>query len=299
MKTKKIAFVFILLFSSIPCIWAQSFVYQNDTAYLCLNGHKFGHIQWQHSNDSVNWFDISGATIANYPIVPDSSSFYRARVNSGTCDPFYSQTIRIDVLCFECGDTLIDYRDQQRYPTVLIGTQCWFAKNVNTGEKINNGSQLQTDNNIIEKFCYYNDTNYCNIYGGLYTWNEVMQYSTIESSQGICPCGWHVPSDQEWIDLEIELGMDSIAASYTNTWRGTNQGQQLMDGGTSGYDALLSGRALPNGYFNILTQYEYMYTSTIFGNNAWRRCVRIGDGKVGRWNTFPQNYGLSVRCIKD
>ena len=93
--------------------------------------------------------------------------------------------------------------------------------------------------------------------------------------------------------------MNSATANLVNTWRGTDQGTKLKAGGSSGYNALLSGSAIPGGYFSVINQYEYMYTSTAYGSNAWRRCVRIGDATVGRWNTFPQSYGLSARCVKN
>lgn len=287
-------FLFLSLF-----IKAQTFVNVSDTAYLFVEGYKHGQIQWQQSSDSLSWTDISGATINNYPLFPPYSAYFRAEVNSGTCNTLYSEIVRIDLNCFQCGDTLTDQRDGNKYPTILIGTQCWLARNLNIGVKIENGTQNQTDNGIIEKFCSNNDVSNCNIYGGLYTWNEMMKYDTAEGSQGICPSGWHVPSEPEWIDLELALGMDPGVVMLANTWRGTDQGTQLKTGGSSGYDALLSGSAVPGGYFNAINQYEYMHSSTSYGGNAWRRCVRTGDATVGRWNTFPQSYGLSVRCVKD
>lgn len=278
---------------------SQTFVYSGDTAFLSLNVYKFGHIQWQQSDDTINWLDIPGATGDHYPLLPQTSRYYRAKVTSGSCNPFYSSVKHIQLICFQCGDTLIDYRDGQKYLTVLIGTQCWMAKNLNVGQKIDNGTQTPSDNNVIEKYCYNNDTAYCETYGGLYDWNEMMQYTETESSRGICPCGWHIPGDYEWIMLERALGMDSATAHLANTWRGTNQGTQLKVGGSSGYDALLSGSAIPGGIFNVIGQYEYMHTSTPFGVYSWRRCVRTGDATVGRWNTFPRSYGLSLRCVKD
>ena len=299
MKNIKIFIISCYLITAQLLLNAQSFVYLNDTVTLSVQGVKFGEIQWQQSDDTITWTDITGATGNDFPIVPNASYFYRARVSSGTCIPFYSDKIWIEVIEFQCGDTLIDYRDGQLYPTVLIGSQCWFAKNLNVGIKINNGSITPSDNEVIEKYCYNNDTNYCNTNGGLYDWNEMMQYSTIESSQGICPCGWHVPSDQELIKLEMTLGMDSATANLENTWRGTNQGTQLKAGGSSGYNALLSGRAIPGGSFSVINQYEYIYTSTASGICAWRRCLYTSDATVGRWNTFPKSYGLSVRCVKN
>ncbi|MFP4471865.1 MAG: FISUMP domain-containing protein, partial [Bacteroidales bacterium] len=101
---------------------------------------------------------------------------------------------------FNCGDPLIDVRDGQSYATVQIGDQCWMAENLNLGERID-GSEEMADNGIIEKYCYDDDPANCETYGGLYQWNEMMQYNTA-GSQGICPEGWSVPTDEEWKTLE-------------------------------------------------------------------------------------------------
>jgi uncharacterized protein (TIGR02145 family) len=90
---------------------------------------------------------------------------------------------------FVCGENLNDLRDGQSYSTVLIGTQCWMAENLNIGTMLT-GSGNQTDNNTIEKYCYHDSTSYCDTYGGLYQWNQMMQYDTIAGTQGICPSGW-------------------------------------------------------------------------------------------------------------
>jgi uncharacterized protein (TIGR02145 family) len=281
---------------------AQSFVYLGDTVYLKIQGVQYADGgQWEQSSDNVSWSDISGATYDNYPIVPTQSKFYRARVNSGTCNPFYSEVIKIDVVVFQCGDTLIDYRDGKKYPTVQIGSQCWMAKNLDVGTQITHSNTVppQANNGILEKYCYNNSADSCIKYGGLYTWDEMMAYTEIESGRGICPCGWHVPSDPEWIVLEVALGMDLATANLYNTWRGTDQGTQLKAGGSSGYNALLCGDAIPGGTFWLNHEYEYMHSSTPYGTMAWRRCLRINDATVGRWNTFPKSYGLSVRCVKN
>ncbi|MBU0489412.1 MAG: fibrobacter succinogenes major paralogous domain-containing protein [Bacteroidetes bacterium] len=278
---------------------AQTFVYQNDTAVLSLSGFDYGELVWQSSPDSVNWLDIPGATLNPYKLVPATSKYYRAKITQGQCNPYYSIPTYIEVRIFACGDILEDYRDVQTYPTVQIGTQCWMAKNLNVGQMIINGSAAQADNQIIEKYCNSNDSNKCATHGGLYTWDEMMQYSTTESVQGICPVGWHVPSDPEWIQLEVALGMDAAVAAQINIWRGTDQGTQMLAGGSSGYNGLLSGSAIPGGAFSAFNQYEYMYSSTVYGGNAWRRCLRVGDPQVGRWNTFPRSYALSVRCVKN
>ncbi|MCB0800100.1 MAG: hypothetical protein KDB91_06330, partial [Bacteroidales bacterium] len=85
----------------------------------------------------------------------------------------------------------------------------------------------------------------------------------------------------------------------TNVWRGQGVGTSLGKGGSSGYEALYAGRRSSSGGYSLLNQYEYVWTSTEYGSNAWRRCLDVNQTTVGRWNTFPKSYGFSIRCIKD
>ena len=198
---------------------------------------------------------------------------------------------------WQCGDPLIDTRDERSYKTVLIGNKCWMAENLNVGQAVNLSSG-QTDNGIIEKFYYNNNDQFGPTYGGLYTWSEVMNYTTVKGSQGICPTGWHIPTDQEWQEMEMAIGMSFSEAEKGNTWRGIDQGTKLGPGGSSGYNALYSGRAVPGLGFTAMGSYEYIWTSNESSDNAWRRCLESSSTQVGRYDTFPKSYGMSVRCIK-
>ena len=89
---------------------------------------------------------------------------------------------------FICGTNFSDIRDNNTYPTVSIGTQCWFSSNLNYGQYIpaGPGGQVQRDNCTIEKYCYSNSNinpDNCNSFGGLYQWDEMMQYDVIETAQ--------------------------------------------------------------------------------------------------------------------
>jgi uncharacterized protein (TIGR02145 family) len=130
---------------------------------------------------------------------------------------------------FTCGSLLTDTRDGKQYQTVQIGTQCWMAENLNYGSytAITVPSDYPTNNGTVEKQCYNNDTSMCSTYGALYQWNEMMDYSNVEGSQGICPDGWHVPTDAEY---------SLLASNYPS-----DAGTALQSGGVSGFDALLTG----------------------------------------------------------
>ncbi len=201
-----------------------------------------------------------------------------------------------------CGE-IVDPRDGQVYKTILIGNVCWMAENLNVGVMIN-GAQNQTDNDTIEKYCYNDQEANCDVYGGLYQWNELMQYSTEEQTQGICPPGWHLPSDKDWKNMEMELGMSVLEADRENAWRGHGIGNAIKPGGYTGFNALYAGQRTSAGSFayveNSQVSFAYFYTSSQAENNAfaWRRCLRPENSGIGRFDTFLKSNGFSVRCIK-
>ncbi len=208
---------------------------------------------------------------------------------------------------FFCGDILKDFRDGQRYTTVQIGTQCWMAENLNIGTMIN-GSSNQTDNGSIEKYCYSDNTSNCDTYGGLYQWDEMMQYVTIEGTQGICPAGWHLPTDAEWCTLENEVDVGTVSCSATG-WRGN--GSNLKEKGTthwtspntgatnsSGFTGLPAGFRTISATFFCLTDCTYFWTSSEDGSTKWIRSLSYEKAEVLR-EDFPPANGFSVRCVRD
>lgn len=177
------------------------------------------------------------------------------------------------------------------YLTVEIGEQTWMQENLRVS--------VTPDSTPITSYLYNDDEANEETFGRLYSWDVAMNGSTQEMAQGICPVGWHIPSDGEWKTLEIYLGMTQLEADMVNTWRGQGVGTKLGKGGSSGYEALFAGRRTSYGSYSLLNQYEYVWTSTEYGIYAWRRCLEQGISTVGRWNTFPKTYAFSVRCVKD
>ena len=199
----------------------------------------------------------------------------------------------------------------QVYNTVLIGSQCWLKENLNVGTMIN-GSQNQTNNGAIEKYCYNNNTANCDIYGGLYQWNEMMGYSTTPGVQGICPPGWHSPTDEEWKQLEGEVDSQY---GYPDPewdgsgWRGYDAGLNLKatsgwnSGGNGtdlyGFGALPGGSRSTGGSFYLLGDYGRWWSSSEgSGSSAWGRLLSYDSDGSGRYYSH-QAYGRSVRCLQD
>ena len=215
---------------------------------------------------------------------------------------------------FNCGDPLIDARDGQSYNTVQIGEQCWMAENLNVGVMIN-ASQNQTNNQVIEKFCYGNNESNCDEYGGLYQWNEMMQYSTAEGTQGICPSGWYIPTDEEWKQLEGEVDSqyNYPDPEWDNTfYRGYDAGGNLKETGishwslpntgatnSSGFNALPGGKRSTSGVWEFFSEFGFWWSSTESGTFPWRRYLDFDTKQIHRRNLAPKYFGFSVRCLKD
>jgi uncharacterized protein (TIGR02145 family) len=213
---------------------------------------------------------------------------------------------------FNCGDTLVDNRDGQKYPTVQIGTQCWMAANLNVGSMVA-GTDTQTDNGNIEKYCHGNQASNCGVYGGLYQWDELMNYNQSSGVQGICPPngGWHVPGDDEFCQMSVFL--DTTVNCNTIGWQGTDCGGKLKQtlslfwaspnagaNNASGFSALGSGyREAGSGSFNMLGHSMVMWTSSQSGaTDAWERDLVYHNNDIGRYSNSKQ-YGYSVRCLKN
>ena len=216
-----------------------------------------------------------------------------------------------DVIGAQREGILIDPRDNQAYKTVTIGNQTWMAENLNFGTRIN-GSNDQMDNGNIEKYCYGELTSNCDTYGGLYQWDEMMQYTTVAGTQGVCPAGWHLPTDDEWKILEMELGMSQAQADAVGP-RGTDQGSQLavndslwindvitQNGvfGSSGFSALPAGFRDNSGSFYFRGDETYFWSSSESGSDAWLRILTRDSPQVISGD-LSKSYGYSVRCVQD
>ena len=202
----------------------------------------------------------------------------------------------------------------QTYKTVQEGDQCWFKENLNVGTMVN-GSDDQTNNGIIEKYCYENNPENCNIYGGLYQWNEMMEYSSTPSIQGICPVGWHVPTDAEFCTLTtyIDATVDCDGILYTGTdgagkmkstgtfeagtglWLDPNEGAT----NSSGFNSLPAGVRYYDVTFILIGQINVWNTSSAnFSSTNWIWGMNNISPVLVR-DYYSKNDGSSVRCLKD
>lgn len=210
------------------------------------------------------------------------------------------------------GNPTIEYEGQV-YNTVQIFNQCWLKENLNVGRAIH-GYFQPSDNDTIEKYCYNNELANCEKYGGLYNWKEMMNYSTKESVQGICPQGWHIPSDAEWILLEG--GVDSLYTISDTIWnrywfsRGydcgfklkSSQGWNENGNGNDyfGYTGIPAGYRWHDGFFYQLDNYAFWWTSSQYSyGDAWYRIIYYYSNDIYRNGDLRKVTGMSVRCVKD
>ncbi|MFK5857054.1 MAG: FISUMP domain-containing protein, partial [Bacteroidota bacterium] len=199
---------------------------------------------------------------------------------------------------FVCGTSTINDSDGNTYNTVLIGSQCWMAENLNVGTRID-GVNNPTNDGTIEKYCYNDDNANCTVYGGLYQWDEMMQYATTQGVQGICPDGWHLPTDAELTSLIQFLGGVSVAGGKmkeisTTHWNSPNTSAT----NESGFTALPAGYCY-SGSFSNQGKYNYIWSSTEesgSGTDSWLRHLYYNGGYVNRYNPI-KTYGFSVRCL--
>jgi len=270
-----------------------------------LNGYSFS------ANDVFTTTGTQGIQLAGSgtPVTAQTDNFTAtAAPGGGTC------TFDVIVQPWICGVPIIDSRNTISYNTTLIGSQCWLAENMNIGTMIANTSN-QTDNSEIQKYCYNNTIGNCTAYGGLYQWGEAMQYSTDTAAQGICPSGWHIPTDYEWKVLEGNVdGTYGVghAVWEGTSWRGSNAGQKLKSTtiwcnsgwGTDDYNftALPAGRRYinqPNYNFEYFCYGTFFWTSKQSPtSDYWFRQLQYDNTWIYR-NVSMATQGFSVRCVKN
>ena len=249
-----------------------------------------------HTNDGTG---IGIFTSSLTGLNPSTQYYVRAYATNSAGTSYGNQ---VSFTTFEIGITgqpcpgipyITDQRDGRQYVTVQIGEQCWLKKNLNVGTKID-GSLNQQSGNGLEKYCYDNLESNCDTYGGLYQWNEAMQYTTLTKAQGICPEGWHIPSIEE---LDVLL---NFVAYDGNKLKDVSQG--FLDGaGTneSGFSALLGGHRFDESQFLEIEMTTFIQSSSETDiSSANVIFLNAFDSGVGIF-AFPDDKasGFSVRCI--
>jgi uncharacterized protein (TIGR02145 family) len=194
--------------------------------------------------------------------------------------------------------------DGNLYHTVQIGTQCWTQSNLKVS-RYRNGDSIPTglsnsawENTTAGAYAIY-DNNPVNdgLYGKLYNLYAAMD------TRGLCPTGWHVPTDGGWTTLETFLGGSSVAgvalkSTATLPTPGGWNNPSYVATNSSGFTALPGGRFAPNQpFFSLVGNGTVWWSSSLFSNYAWGRVLNQTT-HIYRNYFFPP-WGLSVRCLRD
>jgi uncharacterized protein (TIGR02145 family) len=234
--------------------------------------------------------------------VTDNRPYYLRAYATNDVGTGYGETIIVTP------GTVLDI-EKNLYHSIIIGSQIWMVENLKVSKFIN-GDEIPTTTNILslidENPCIYqwsydNNSGFIKDYGLLYTWHTVTDY------RGLCPAGWHVPSDSEWHQLALCLDPAAVLSYYESSIAGgklKETGTKHWDSPNTGADNITGFTALPGGYRVISSFYDYKtsarYWSTTeeFNNRAWHRLLRYDQPVLSR-DPHYKSCGLSVRCLKD
>ena len=240
-----------------------------------------------------------GGTYSGPGVNPLTGFFDPATAGTGTKTITYTYTnaaicsasahthiINYPLSIVNCGSPITDIRDNKVYQTVQIGSQCWMASNLNYGT-ILVSTQDQRDNCIWEKYCYNDNPANCTNLGGLYQWDEIMQYDETPADQGFCPPGWHIPTENDW---------NTLFAVYTNNGFA---GSPLKFSGFSGFNALLAGANYYNTSWDFKGFATFFWSSTLHSpTKAWAHGMNDPDPSVSAYPATRAS-AFSVRCVAD
>ena len=228
---------------------------------------------------------------------------------------------------FSKAQTTVTDFDGNIYQTVLIGNQVWMSENLKSihyadGTPLVSGTGVGdiSGDYTTKYYFWYNDDSatYFETYGALYTWAAVMNGAASSNNnpsgiQGVCPDGWHLPSDTVWKELEMYLGMSQLSADSTGL-RGTDEGGKLKEAGithwnspntgatnSSGFTAVGAGKRSYNGGFSSLGEKNNFWTSWtgyqlfLLDHDSGSYHYAEGSGP----DDSLLRYGCSIRLIKD
>ena len=250
------------------------------------------------------------------------------------CMKYYNGTAWIGMKgCFECGVSTVTDVDGNVYNTVLIGEQCWLKEDLKVS-KYPNGDAIPyidatatwgalADDNTSDAYSVYGDNNNDGVvdianpdYGYLYSYAAAIGDNWArdnKDNQGLCPDGWHLPTDTEWLTLENEVETGATIPPGASNFRGTDVGERLKEDGTThwGTDAGTNGNssgftALPGGYRNSTVGF---FSGITVAGHWWSARAINTTSSCSRWlfEDDARSYraiekksaGISVRCIRD
>jgi len=219
----------------------------------------------------------------------------KAYNNSGSSG--YSNISNFTIQSSTSSSTVTDIEGNV-YNTVVIGTQTWMGENLKVTKYRSGGSIPTTTGDISSEtspqyqWPYNDDESNVATYGRLYTWE------TTSDSLGLCPSGWHVPTDDEWTilsDYLITSVGGKLKETGTSHWNIPNSGAINK----SGFTALPGGLRDTNGTFYYMgADGRFWSSSESSATDAWSRGLSYGTANIYSWDD-TKSFGYSIRCVKD
>jgi uncharacterized protein (TIGR02145 family) len=161
------------------------------------------------------------------------------------------------------------------YSTVAIGSLVWMSANL--------------AHSTPGSWCFDDQPEDCEKHGRLYAWDTAVT---------ACPAGWRLATDEDWVELESTLGMDS-AQVFTQGPRGTREGFELQVGGEHAFNALMGGYRRPDGSYVRRGERAAFWTASEHNEeNAWHRDIRASVGTIYR-SPVTKTYALGIRCVRN
>ncbi len=263
--------------------------------------------QWNFGDGNSSTEQNPGHTYTN-----EGTYTVSLTASNGVLNYTKTKTDYITVTAGSVFGSFTDSRDNTVYQTVVIGNQEWMAENLKyLPSVVEPGTASATD-----AYYYVYDYEGTNVseakatenyqtYGVLYNWTAAMDETSSSSSnpssvQGVCPDGWHLPSDAEWTELSNYLGGDDVTggklkATGTTNWITPNTGAT----NETGFTALPGGYRDYNGWFDDIGTHGIWWSTTQNDNSrAWSRFLHHNYNSLLR-DSYDKSRGQSVRCIKD
>ena len=241
-----------------------------ENCMLVSNNPKKGTGKWSITEGGKGRFEQVDSTHTRFIGMPGKKYVLRWTVST-KCG---SNTDEVEVkFSASCPDEFYDTRDGTKYHGIRLAGECWMKEN------------LRYRPEELKNYCYDELNYYCNEYGGLYPWETAMNHENKESSRGLCPKGWHVPSDAEWQHL-----IDSS----------TYAPKELLMGGLTDFDVPMGGSRYSNGKYFNRGEYAYYWSSSSGKNEntAWNRYFPNKSNTPDHHATNI-THSFSVRCVKD
>jgi uncharacterized protein (TIGR02145 family) len=245
-------------------------------------------------NGDISSWDVSSVTVMTLlfegasALSEENQCLIHTSFSSNSAWPYDWSQFCLAVFNF-CGDDI--GHEGYDYSTVQIGEQCWFAENCRYLPVVSSSSAGSETSPYYYVYGYEGSTvseakateNY-ETYGVLYNWPAVM-------TEGICPSGWHIPSDAEFTQLRDVLG-GWFAAGFkmkTSIWNGSN---------SSGFTGLPGGDRYSGG-FNHSGSLGIWWSTSEYGSSAARKCYLTHAYSNCYQNSDSRIYGFSARCVRD